>query len=285
MRPQLAQVQDIGDTFTRLLDSVLQAIPQILVFLLILLIGYIVARILRRAVEGLLGRIGLDQTLHNNEYGQYAERVSPGASPTRLIGALVLFFVLLGALSIAVSYTANPGLTAFFAEIYSYIPKVVAALLIFVVAGAVAGAVGGLVQRTMGDTGTGKVVQAVVPPLVLGIALFMILDQLDIAPEIVPIGFTILFGGVVLALALAFGIGGREVAGEIVREAYQRGQQQREQLRRDVEVGRERGREDAERAKQRAQREHQARAGGGGGGQPGGGQGGGPQRGGDASQT
>ena len=257
---------EISDTLTNLLNPVLRAIPTILVFLLILLIGYVVARVLRSLTARLLDRVGLDRTLHNNEYGQYAERISPGSSPSRLIGTLVFFFVLLGALSVAISYTGNPGLTSLLEGIYSYLPKIVAAVLIFVIAAAVSGALGGLVQRTMGDTPTGSIVKAVVPGLIMVIAAFMVLDQLEIAPEIVPIAFQALLYGLAGALALAFGLGGREVAAKMINDAYQKGQEQREQVRRDYELGRDRGQRDAERAKRRAQQEHEARAGGQGGG-------------------
>jgi hypothetical protein len=123
-----------------------------------------------------------------------------------------------------------------------------------VIAGAVAAAVGGLVARTMGDTPTGKVVGSVVPVLVMAIATFMILNQLQIAPEIVTITYAALIGGIFLAMALAFGLGGREVAGRMLSDAYDKGQQQRGQVRRDMEIGKERGRQDAERAKSEAER-------------------------------
>ncbi|CAA9480495.1 MAG: hypothetical protein AVDCRST_MAG45-132 [uncultured Solirubrobacterales bacterium] len=256
-----------SDTLNNLLNTVLQAIPTIVVFLLILLVGYVVARVLRTITARLLSRVGLDRTLHNNEYGQYAERVSPGSSPSRLIGTVVFFFVLLGALSVAISYTGNPGLTSLLEGVYGYLPKIVAAILIFVIAAAASAALGGLVQRTMGDTPTGSIVKTVVPGLIMVIAGFMILDQLEIAPEIVPIAFQALLYGLAGALALAFGLGGRDVASRMINDAYEKGQEKRSEVRRDYELGKDRGQQDAEQAKQRAQREHAAR-----GGSPGGGQ-------------
>ncbi len=253
----------VTDTLTNLLNTVLQAIPTIVVFLLILLIGWIVARVARSVTARLLGRVGLDRTLHNNEYGQYVEKASPGASPSKLIGTIVYFFVLLGALSVAISYTGNPGLTSLLEGVYGYLPKVVAAILIFVIAAAVSGAVGGLVQRTMGDTSTGQIVQTVVPVIVMSIAVFMILEQLEIAPEIVRILFTALIGALALGLALAFGLGGRGVAERLLEQAYDKGQEKRDEVRRDYELGKERGERDYEQAKGRAQQEHQARSGGG----------------------
>ncbi len=245
-------VQSVSDAFVNLLYQVLSAIPAILAFLLIVLVGYFVAKALRTVTARLLDRFGFDRTLQENEYGQYTERLSPGASPTRLIAGIVFWFVLLGAVAIAIARTNNPGLTSFLDAVVGYLPNVVAAVLIFVIAGAISTAVGAFVRRTMGDTATGQVVQAVVPVLVMGIAIFAILDQLEIAPDIVRIGFTALVGGLTLALALAFGLGGREVAAQIIRDAYEKGQEQRDQVRRDYELGKERSRQDRDAVKERA---------------------------------
>ena len=111
----------------------------------------------------------------------------------------------------------------FLAAIYAYLPKVVAALLIFIVAGLIATAVGALVARTMGDTPTGKIVGTVVPVLVMAIAVFMILDQLEIAPQIVTITYAALMGSLGLGLALAFGLGGRQAAAELHRHGGREG--------------------------------------------------------------
>ena len=174
--------------------------------------------------------------------------------PSSLIGSLAFWFLFLGAVAIAVSQLGIAALDNFVAAIGAYIPNIIAAVLIFVIAGVVAAAVGGLVARTMGDTPTGKVVGSVVPVLVMAIATFMILNQLQIASEIVTITYAALIGGVFLAMALAFGLGGREVAGRMLSDAYEKGQQQRGQVRRDMELGKERGQQDAQRAKDEAQK-------------------------------
>ncbi len=87
----------------------------------------------------------------------------------------------------------------------------------------------------------------------MAIATFMILNQLQIAPEIVTITYGALIGGVFLAMALAFGLGGREVAGRMLQDAYDKGQQERDTVRRDMQIGKERGKQDAERVKGEAQ--------------------------------
>ena len=89
-------------------------------------------------------------------------------------------------------------------SIAAYLPNVVVAILIFVVAGAIAAAVSGLISRTLGDTATGKIAGAAAPVLIMGVATFMILDQLDIAPAIVEITYIALIGSVALGMAIAF---------------------------------------------------------------------------------
>ena len=191
--------------------------------------------------------------MHTGSTGEYVNRVAPGFKPSSVVGTIAFWFLFLGALAIAVSQLGIAALDNFVVAIGAYLPNVVAAVLIFVVAVAVSGAVGGFVARTMGDTPTGKVVGSVVLVLIMAIGTFMVLDQLQIAPQIVTITYAALLGGIFLAMALAFGLGGREVAGRMLADAYDKGQEQRGQVRRDLELGKERGKQDAERVKAEAE--------------------------------
>ena len=245
---------NVGDSVQTGLDSFFGFLPKLLGFLIVLAIGWIIAKVVKAAVTKGLEKIGTDRALHTGTTGQYVDRIAPNTSPSSLIGSLAFWFIFLGAIGIAVSQLGIALLDNFVASIGAYLPNVIAAILIFVVAGAIAAAVGGLVARTMGDTPTGKVIGSVVPVLVMAIATFMILNQLRIAPEIVTITYAALLGSAALAMALAFGLGGRDVAHRMLADAYDRGQQQRVQIRRDMEIGKERGKQDAERAKQEAER-------------------------------
>ena len=245
---------NVGDSVQTGLDGLFEFLPKLLGFIVILAIGWIVAKVVKGVVTKLLERVGLDRALHSGSAGQYVNRAAPDLKPSSTIGSLAFWFIFLGALAIAVSQLGIAALDNFVAAIGAYIPNIIAAVLIFVVAGVIAAAVGGLVARTMGDTPTGKVVGSVVPVLVMAIATFMILNQLQIAPEIVTITYAALIGGVFLAMALAFGLGGREVAHRLLSDAYDKGQEQRGQVRRDMELGKQRGEQDARRAKEEAER-------------------------------
>ena len=210
-------------------------VPHVLGFIAVLLIGWIVARMLGKLARRATHRAGLDRTLHTGAGGNFLQRVLP--SPSRLVGRIVFWAIFLGAVSLAASVLGVAALTAFVGAIWAYLPNVLAAVLIFLVASAIAGAAVALVRRTMGDTGLGKIVATVVPVLVLTIATFMILEQLKIAHDIVVTTYTLLLGAIALGSALAFGLGGRDVAREMLEGAYQNGQETKEQFRRDLREG------------------------------------------------
>ena len=242
---ELFSAVDLSSSVQQGLDSLFGFIPNLIGFLVILVVGYFVAKVVKSVIAKLLDKVGLDDHLHSGQTGEYVERVSPGASPSRLIAAVGFWFIFLFVLSAAIGALQIPAVTAFMNQVLAYLPNVIVAVLIFVVAGVVAAAVAGVVAKTMGDTPTGKVVAAVVPALVMGIAIFMILNQLRIAPEIVQITYTALIGALALGLALAFGLGGREVAAEMLRNAYQKGQQQKGQVKADLQKGKERAQDQA----------------------------------------
>lgn len=142
-------------------------LPQLLDAIMVLLVGYLVAKILNKLITKGLQKARLDERLTANSGGRYVEKVSPGGGPARLVGGVVFWVIMLFVIFAAIATLNIPALTAFFGLVLSYLPRVLAALLIFVVAAAVAGAVGGLAHRTMGDTPTGRVVRAGAPTLAI----------------------------------------------------------------------------------------------------------------------
>jgi len=104
----------------------------------------------------------------------------------------------------------------------------------------------------MGDTPLGKIVATAVPVIVMSIAVFMILEQLKIATQIVTITYAALWGAIALGTALAFGLGGRDVAARMLEGAYDAGQRNKGQFRRDLDQGMGRASTEVDRAKEQA---------------------------------
>lgn len=251
---QLAQV-DIAGTLQTGLEAIFAFLPKLIAFLLLLLIGFIVAKIIKAIITKLLQKLKVDEKLQESDANQYVERVMPGASPANGIGRVVFYFVFAFFVVAAIGTLEIPALTAFMNEVLAYIPNIIAALIIFVIAAVVAGAAGGAAAKVMGDTPTGKIVGTVVPALVMVIAVFMILSQLQIAPDIVQIAFAATMAALALGLALAFGLGGRPVAERMLGDAYRKGQEQKDQVKQDAQLARDRGQQQAQRGKERAQQE------------------------------
>jgi Conserved TM helix len=240
---------EIGDSVQQGLDSFFNFLPNLIAFLVILVVGFLIARVVSGIARKALEKLGMDRALHDSDAGKYVERVSPGAKPSNGVARAVFWLAMIFVIAIAIGALKIPAVTAFMNDVLAYLPNVIAAIVIFVVAAAIAGAAGAAATKLMGDTATGKLVAAIVPSIVLVIGLFMVLNQLKIAEEIVTITFAALLGSLGLGMALAFGLGGRDVAGRLLDEAYRKGQEERGRVRRDMEVGKERARGQAERAR------------------------------------
>ena len=231
---------DIGDSFQNATDSFFAFLPNLLGFLIILLVGFIVAKVVAAVVRKVLEKVGVDRRLRESDANSYVDRVMPGASPSNGIARAVFWLIFIFAIFSAIGALGVPALTGFMSAVLAYLPNIIVAILIFVVAALIAGGVGAGVAKVLGDTPTGKVVATVVPAIVMVIAMFMILEQLQIAPEIVRIAFAATMGALALGLALAFGLGGRSVAQRMLEDAYRKGQDAKVQAKSDLETGRDR---------------------------------------------
>jgi hypothetical protein len=234
---------DFGDSAQNAFDAFFAFLPNLLGFLVLLLIGFIVAKVVAGVVRRVLDKMNLDRHLQGSDANKYVDRVLPGASASNGIARVVFWLVFAFFLFAAIGALKIPAVTTFMNQVLAYLPNIIVAMLIFVVAALVAGAVAAAVTNFMGDTPTGKVVATVVPALVMVIALFMILDQLRIAETIVTIAFACTMGALALGLALAFGLGGRDVARRLLEDAYAQRGKVADQARHDAALGRDRAQE------------------------------------------
>lgn len=210
-----------GQSFESGLTRMFDYIPQLIGAIVILIIGYFIAKILQTVVRKALRRARFDRAMHTSPGGKYVARILD--SPTAFAGRLTFWLVMLAFISFAASAVNLPILNHILNGIYSYLPRVIAAVLIFLAASAISVGAAAFVQRVMGRTPFAKLVASVIPAITMSIAAFMILNQLNIARDIVNITYAALMGSVALGLALAFGLGGRDVARQMLEQAYESG--------------------------------------------------------------
>jgi Conserved TM helix len=144
----------IRDSIERGFDEFFTWIPALVGALVILILGYIIAKVVQSILSGGLSRAGLDRQLTQGRSGEWVQKVA--ASPSRLIGRIGFWVVFLAFVSMAATALGIEALSAFVAAVWAYIPNVVAALLIFLVAGAISAGVATLASRLLGDTPTGR---------------------------------------------------------------------------------------------------------------------------------
>lgn len=237
---------DFGRSFQDGLEGLFEYLPQLIGALLLLVVGYFVAMFLKSVVRKGLQRMRFDRALHTSPAGNVISRIVE--SPSRFVGRVVYWLVFLGFISLAISALNLPALNDLIGAIYSYLPHVIAAIIIFLVASTISGVAVAFVQRVMGRTALAKLLSAVIPSLTMSIAVFMILNELMIAEEIVLITYTALIGAVALGLALAFGLGGREVAARLLEQAYDAGRQNADVAKRDISRAKANTKNEAKRA-------------------------------------
>jgi len=214
---------NIDDSFQKAADSFVGFLPNLLGCLVLLLVGYIIARVVAGLVRKGTESAGLDRRLAETSSGRFVENMMPGASAARMIG-VVIFWLIFGFFLVAAAGALQvPAVTAYLNRVLAYLPNIVVAILIFVVAALIAGAVAKGASRALGANPMGQIVAAVAPALIMVLAMFMILEQLNIAEQIVEIAFAATMGALALGLALAFGLGGRSVAQRLLEEAYAKG--------------------------------------------------------------
>jgi uncharacterized membrane protein YfbV (UPF0208 family) len=229
-------------------------LPNLVGALVILLIGWIVARLIAAAVRRVLSGMGADRVVEEGSVGRYKQGVAPRLTVSNLVATVAFWFVLGIAILLALSALQIPELGAAIGGVVAYLPNVIAAILILVVGVALAAGIGAVTQRLAGGTMIGRVVQTALPAVIVAIAISMALVQLQIAPMIVLATYVIVLGSLGLGLALAFGLGARSVAGRIVEQGYQEARERAPQAREEMEETRARAREEGEHMRDEADR-------------------------------
>jgi hypothetical protein len=238
---------DIGRSLEGGFERFFTFLPQLLGAIIILIVGYILSKVIAKLLHRGLHRIGFDRALQNSPAGSVLSRVID--EPSRTAGRVVFWLLLFGFISFAVAALNLPVLNDILNGIYSYIPNIIAAIGIFLVASAISAGSAAFVQRVMAGSAAANIATAVIPVVTMSLALFMILNQLRIAEDIVNILFTAVVGAFAVGLALAFGLGGRDLARQLLEQAYNSAQANAGTVKSEVERARVNAKREARRAK------------------------------------
>ena len=194
----------VSTSFQNLLDTVFHSIPKILVFLLILIIGWIVARILSRLVSMLLRRVKFDRFVERGVVGQALARSDTDA--TTLIAKIVYYALLLVTLQMAFGVWGPNPISTMLNAVVAWIPKAIVAIIIIVIASAIAKVVKDLVNGAIGGLSYGPFLASAAAVIIIALGAIAALNQVGIAFSVTePILLTVLF---TIGAVIAIGVGG-----------------------------------------------------------------------------
>jgi hypothetical protein len=196
----------IGTSFQNLLDTVFHSIPKIIVMLVILVIGWIVARILARLVDMGLRKVRFDHFVERGMIGQALARSNTDA--TTLLSRIVYYAILLVTLQMAFGVWGQNPISTMLNAVVAWIPKLIVAIIIIVIASAIARVVKDLIIGAIGGLSYGRFLATVASVLIIALGVVAALDQVGVASLVIqPILYTVLLtAGAILAIGIGGGL-------------------------------------------------------------------------------
>jgi small-conductance mechanosensitive channel len=212
--------------------SVASFIPRLFGALIVVIIGLVVAKLLDTLLSKLLAKLGLDRLMAGTGATKVLARAGIHASVSTLIGRIVYWFVLLVFLVSAAESLGLERVSATLDMVALYLPKVFGAALILLAGVLLAQLLNGIVRGAADGVGLdyaaglGRIAQA----LVIVISISVAIGQLEIKTDLLNNVIAIVLISFGLAVALALGLGSKEIVGQIiagiyVRELYEVGQE------------------------------------------------------------
>jgi hypothetical protein len=216
----------------------LGAIPKVIGFAVILIIGWIIASLLATAVAAILRTVKFNDLAQRSGFAGFVQKAGIRTDAAGALATIAKWFVRLIVLVVAFDALGLPAVSQVLQQLLLWIPNLVVAMVVLVLAGLAANAVHALVRgaTAQADLGSPDILANLARGAVWAFAIVIAVNQLGIATTLVNTLFMATVGAVALALGLAFGLGGRETAGLIVADWYRKGEEAAPKLAQATEV-------------------------------------------------
>ena len=224
---------DIQSGLTEAWERIATFVPKLLGFLAIIVIGYFVAKLVAKVVDGLLERIGFDGWVERGALKTALDRSRFDASD--ILSVVAFWAVFLITLQLAFGVFGPNPVSDLIQGIIAYLPNLFAAVVILVIVAAVAKVVTDLLSAALGEVSGGEWIARGAGMAILVIGIFAALDQLQIAPAIVIGLFYALLAIIVGVAIVAFGGGGIQTARRYWERASDGVERKASEIRRDAE--------------------------------------------------
>src|SRR5829696_10340354 len=216
-------VRDAGEAFKASLagamNTFLSAIPRIIGFAVVLIIGWIISSLLARGVQALLHAVRFNDLARRSGFADFVQKMGVRNDSAGVIANIVKWFVRLITLVVAFDTLGLPAVSNVLQQLLLWLPNLVVALVVLVIGGLAANALQGLVRGAMteADLGNPNLPANATRLLVWAFGIVVAVNQLGIATTLINTLLIGLVGAFALAFGLAFGLGGRDRAAQMLQ--------------------------------------------------------------------
>ncbi len=196
-------------------------LPALAAALAILLFGYLFARQLESWIDRNLKRTQFRKMADAGGLTEAAERAH--LDPVNAVGKLAFWLMMLVVILLASSALGLENIGQIFGLMLGFIPTLITGFLIVILGIIVGEFIRGIILASAGGVSGVPTLAKLAKGMVVLIAVFMALQQMGVAEEIVTAAFILIMGAIALGVGLSFGLGNRELAGEITRRWYEEG--------------------------------------------------------------
>ena len=212
------------DSLQSLARTFMTALPRVFAALIVLLIGWLIARLLSRVVERLLVAIKFNKLSDEVGANDFLSRANVTMTPASLIGKFIYWIIILVVIITAADTVGWTAVSTEISKLLSYLPQLLAAIVFFIIGFYIVTFIRDLVAgatRSLGIS-AGRIISAVVYYLLLFIVTLTALNQAGVDTTIITSNMLVIVGSVMLAAAISYGFASRDVLANILAGFFNR---------------------------------------------------------------
>lgn len=208
-------------SFTSFWTELARFIPQLLAAVVLLFLGWLLAKIARTGIMRLLRLLNFDRVTERSGLEAFLKQADLDVSVSSMLGNLIYWLIILVMIVTVANSLGLHMVADLFNKVVLYIPNVIVAILVLVFGTILARFINRIVFAWLNNVGfSGALTVSTFSEYAMLVFVFFVaLEQLQIASELITAAFTIAFGAVGLAFAIAFGLGAKDWAARVVDQA------------------------------------------------------------------
>ena len=247
-------VRDMGEalraSLAGALNQFLSAIPRLIGFAVVIIVGWLVSSLLARGVTALLRAVKFNDLARRSGFADFVHNMGVRQDSSSVLASIVKWFVRLITLVVAFDLLGLPAVSNVLQQLLLWLPNLVVALVVLVIGGLAAKALSQLVRGATAEGGFSNpdVLATIAKVAVWGFAIIVAVNQLGIATTLINTLLVGVVGALALAAGLAFGLGGRDRAARLLDELSRNAEQAGPKLERAATAAAEQARRPAREA-------------------------------------